>query len=62
MVIGVRRCCIFVFGRDLKPIDRAVTALEYGLIAGIIVAVITAGFKVLATSVSARFSAIGNSL
>jgi Flp pilus assembly pilin Flp len=41
---------------------RAVTALEYGLIAGIIVATITVGFKVLATSLSTKFSVIGGSL
>jgi len=46
----------------LEADRRAVTALEYGLIAGIIAATVTVGFKVLATSVSARFSAMGNSL
>jgi Flp pilus assembly pilin Flp len=41
---------------------RAVTALEYGLIAGVIVATIMTGFHVLATSLSAKFSTIGGSL
>jgi pilus assembly protein Flp/PilA len=41
---------------------RAVTALEYGLLAGIIAATIMGGFRLLATSLSAKFSAIGASL
>ena len=41
---------------------RAVTALEYGLIAGVIVATITVGFSILANSMSESFSAIGDSL
>ena len=41
---------------------RGVTALEYGLIAGVIVATIAVGFSLLATSLSAEFGAIGNSL
>ncbi|MGD0433845.1 MAG: Flp family type IVb pilin [Acetobacteraceae bacterium] len=41
---------------------RAVTALEYGLIAGVIVAVIMVGFHVLANSESASFSTIGGKL
>jgi Flp pilus assembly pilin Flp len=41
---------------------RAVTALEYGLIAGIIVAVITLGFTSLANSLSTKFAGIGRSL
>jgi Flp pilus assembly pilin Flp len=46
----------------LKLDRRAVTALEYGLIAGVIVAVITLGFTTLATSLSTKFVNIGNSL
>jgi pilus assembly protein Flp/PilA len=46
----------------LKSDRRAVTALEYGLIAGIIVAVIALGFGVLGTNLSTKFSNIGNSL
>jgi len=47
---------------QLRAERRAVTALEYGLIAGIIVAVITLGFKSLASSLSTKFVSIGNSL
>ena len=47
---------------SLKTDRRAVTALEYGLIAGIIVAVIALGFGVLGSSLSGKFSTIGNSL
>lgn len=46
----------------LKADRRAVTALEYGLIAGVVVAVIIVGFGVLATDITAKFSAIGGSL
>ena len=46
----------------LKFDRRAVTALEYGLIAGIIVAVIVLGFGVLGTNLSNKFSTIGRSL
>jgi pilus assembly protein Flp/PilA len=46
----------------LKTDRRAVTALEYGLIAGVIVAVVAVGFGVLATDLSNKFSAIGGSL
>jgi Flp pilus assembly pilin Flp len=45
-----------------KTDRRAVTALEYGLIAGVIVATIAVGFASLANSLSSQFSAIGNSL
>ena len=47
---------------DLKLDRRAVTALEYGLIAGVIVATIMVGFSILATSLSTSFSTIGDSL
>ena len=46
----------------LKSDRRAVTALEYGLIAGVIVAVVAVGFGVLATDLSNKFSDIGGSL
>ena len=46
----------------LKTDCRAVTALEYGLIGGVVVAVIAVGFKVLANSVSTKFTGIGTSL
>jgi Flp pilus assembly pilin Flp len=41
---------------------RAVTALEYGLIAGVIVATIAVGFSLLANGLSTKFSGIGHSL
>ena len=41
---------------------RAVTALEYGLIAGVIVAVITLGFTSLADALSSQFTNIGDGL
>jgi Flp pilus assembly pilin Flp len=47
---------------ELKTDRRAVTALEYGLIAGAIVAVILVGFNVLASDLSSKFSNIGTSL
>jgi Flp pilus assembly pilin Flp len=46
----------------LRADRRGVTALEYGLIAGVIVAVITLGFTSLADALSAQFSAIGDDL
>jgi Flp pilus assembly pilin Flp len=47
---------------EIKLDRRAVTALEYGLIAGVIVATIAVGFSVLATSLSTKFSTIGSGL
>ena len=47
---------------ELKTDRRAVTALEYGLIAGAIVAVILVGFNVLANDLSTKFSTIGGNL
>lgn len=46
----------------LKLDRRAVTALEYGLIAGLIVATIAVGFSILAGDLSNEFSGIGESL
>jgi Flp pilus assembly pilin Flp len=46
----------------LKTDRRAVTALEYGLIAGVIVATIAVGFSLLANDLSQEFSNIGNSV
>jgi Flp pilus assembly pilin Flp len=46
----------------LKTDQRAVTALEYGLIAGVIVATIAVGFALLANDLSQQFSNIGNSI
>ena len=47
---------------SLKADRRAVTALEYGLIAGVIVATIAVGFALLANDLSTQFSDIGGSL
>ncbi len=41
---------------------RGVTALEYGLIAGVIVATIAVGFALLANDLSQEFQNIGNSV
>jgi Flp pilus assembly pilin Flp len=46
----------------LKTDCRAVTALEYGLIAGVIVATIAVGFAVLANDLSTQFTNIGGSV
>ena len=47
---------------ELKSDRRAVTALEYALIAGVIVATILVGFQVLANDMSNSFRNIGGSL
>jgi Flp pilus assembly pilin Flp len=47
---------------ELKTDRRAVTALEYALIAGVIVATILVGFNVLANDMSNQFGNIGTSL
>ena len=47
---------------ELKLDRRAVTALEYGLIAGLIVATIAVGFGILGSNLSNKFSGIGASL
>jgi Flp pilus assembly pilin Flp len=46
----------------LKLDRKAVTALEYAIIAGVLVATIVIGFNVLAGDLSARFNNIGTSL
>jgi Flp pilus assembly pilin Flp len=46
----------------LRADRKAVTALEYGLIAGVIVATIAVGFAVLANDLSQQFQNIGNSV
>jgi Flp pilus assembly pilin Flp len=46
----------------LKVDRRAVTALEYGLIAGVIVATIAVGFSLLASDLSQEFENIGTSV
>jgi Flp pilus assembly pilin Flp len=45
-----------------KTDRRAVTALEYALIAGVIVATILVGFQVLASDMSTKFNTIGAAL
>ena len=47
---------------ELKLDRRAVTALEYGLIAGVIVATVAVGFSLLANNLSTKFSGVGGSL
>jgi pilus assembly protein Flp/PilA len=47
---------------SLRLDRRAVTALEYGLIAGLIVATIAVGFGRLGSNLSNKFSGIGSSL
>src|SRR5579872_1274656 len=47
---------------ELKTDRRAVTALEYALIAGVIVVTVVAGFSTLATDLSTKFTNIGTSL
>jgi Flp pilus assembly pilin Flp len=44
----------------LKTDRQAVTALEYGLIAGVIVATIAVGFGLLANDLSSQFANIAN--
>jgi len=46
----------------MKTDRRAVTALEYGLIAGIIVATIAVGFATMADALSSQFTTIGTNL
>jgi Flp pilus assembly pilin Flp len=47
---------------QLQPDHRAVTTLEYGLIAGIIVATLTLGFNIPMTDESSKFISVGTSL
>jgi Flp pilus assembly pilin Flp len=47
---------------NLRKDRRGVTALEYGLIAGVIVATIMVGFSLLANDLSQQFENIGNSV
>ena len=47
---------------DLWPDDAAVTALEYALIAGVLVATILIGFNVYEGDLTNHFSNIGTSL
>ncbi len=43
---------------ELKTDKRAVTALEYGLIAAAVVAVGLAGFSVVGTNLATKFTAV----
>jgi Flp pilus assembly pilin Flp len=52
----------FTIWLQIEADRRAVTALEYGLIAGVIVATIMVGFRLLANALSASFSTIGDKL
>jgi Flp pilus assembly pilin Flp len=46
----------------LRIDHRAVTAMEYALIGGVIVATIFVGFSLLANSASTKFSSVGGKL
>jgi Flp pilus assembly pilin Flp len=46
----------------LRADRKAVTALEYGLIAGVIVATIMFGFTLLADDLSQQFQSVGNTV
>ena len=46
----------------LRTDRRAVTALEYAMIAGVIVATIAVGFGVIASNLKDPFSTLGTSL
>jgi Flp pilus assembly pilin Flp len=59
---GIGMITAVIIWLQLKLDRRGVTALEYGLIAGVIVATITVGFRLLANSASTKFSTIGLSL
>jgi Flp pilus assembly pilin Flp len=47
---------------SLQSDRRAVTALEYAMIAGIIIAVIVVSFGTLATGIGTKFTSIGTAL
>ena len=47
---------------ELKTDKRAVTALEYGLIAAAIAAVSLAGFTAIGTNLNAKLTTVSNSL
>jgi Flp pilus assembly pilin Flp len=47
---------------ELKTDIRAVTMLEYGLIAAVIVVTIIGGYSLLANSLSTQLSSVGNHL
>lgn len=47
---------------SLSTDRRAVTALEYAMIAGIVVAVIAVGFGIMGGNISNKFNSIGTAL
>ena len=47
---------------ELKTDKRAVTALEYGLIAGVIVAVVLAGFGTISNNLTTKLSNVAKAL
>ena len=56
---------MFTFLNNLSALaqdKRGVTALEYGLIAGVIVATVAVGFSLMANALSNQFNGIGGSL
>ena len=55
----ILRCVTWV---QLYADRRAITSLEYGLIAATLVATVIVGFQLLANSASTKFSGIGHSL
>ena len=46
----------------LRHDSRAVTAMEYGLIAALVAVVVIGGLTTIGTNLSAKFTTIGNSL
>jgi pilus assembly protein Flp/PilA len=53
---------IFVFLERVKADSKGVTALEYGLLAGLIAVVIIGGATVLGTNVNTLFNSIATSM
>jgi Flp pilus assembly pilin Flp len=65
MCAAMRRGTLLQFSLTVLALirdRRAVTALEYGLIAGVIIATIMVGFTLLANDLSKEFQSIGNTL
>ncbi len=47
---------------EIKTDKRAVTALEYGLIAGVLVVTVLVGFQTLGTNMMLKFNAVAAKL
>jgi pilus assembly protein Flp/PilA len=47
---------------ELKTDKRAVTALEYGLIAGVLVVTVLVGFNTLGSNLQAKFNTVASKL